>query len=96
MSMLDVAKTGACVSARQNFAGTLAAIARDLSLISKKPLCEAGKVRASKSCARVSKTWCFYSYLIRDSSRQCKRAARVRDVLALGPRQQNVWFRDSD
>ena len=33
ISMLDVAKTGACVSARQHFADTLSAIARDLSVV---------------------------------------------------------------
>ena len=33
IAMLDVATTGPCVTARQHFAGTLSAIARDLSLV---------------------------------------------------------------
>ena len=54
--MLGFAKTGACVSARQHFAGTLSAIARDLSLVrSRAKLAR----RASKSCAHVSKTGVF-------------------------------------
>ena len=32
-SMVDVAKTGACVSMRQHFAGTLSVIARDLGWV---------------------------------------------------------------
>ena len=84
ISMLDVTKTGARVSARQPFCRH---IVRDSlrSWLGKKPLPEAGNVRASVKTARVSvKTCGFSSYLIRDSSRQCKRTARARDVLALG------------
>ena len=49
--MLDVAKTAARVSARQHLAGTLSAIARNLGLVIKEPLREAGKAR-KKLCER--------------------------------------------
>ena len=49
ISMLDVAKSGAGINARQHFAGTLSAIA-----LSKKPLREAGKARASVKVVRAS------------------------------------------
>ena len=63
--MLDVAKAGArqCVSAFCRH------IVRD-SLqfwLGKKPLREAGKVRASLKTARVSRTCGFHPYLIRDA-----------------------------
>ena len=84
MSMVDVAKSGARVSASQHFVGRLFAIARDHLVRS---LCTSWPgACVSKNCARGT-TCVFHSYLIRESARQCKRTARARDVLALGPRQ---------
>ena len=51
-SMLDVAKTGTCVSARQHFAGTLSATARDLSLV--RSLCSKLARRTSVKVVRAS------------------------------------------
>ena len=53
ISMLDVAKTGSHVSARQHLVGTLSAIARDLGF-GKKPRREAGKACRLLKTVRAS------------------------------------------
>ena len=100
ISRENVEKAGARDSARQYFAGTLSAIARDLGtgLLESMGRRAAGNVRASVSqkCARVSKTCGLHAYLIRDSSRQCKRAAELAMRWRWAPSQEDIWPRDSD
>ena len=74
---------------RQYFAGTLSAIARNLGtgLLESMGRFAAGNASASVKTVCASVKCSFHSYFIRHSSRRYKRAARARDVPALGLRQ---------